>query len=409
KPNIHWVGYVDWSVRDFHSYNTEHGATYNSYLIQDEKTVLIDTVKGPFAHQLLNNIRELTTLDKIDYIVCNHAEPDHSGSLPGIVKALPNATLLCNDKCRNALSGYFDISNWKIKIVSPDTPLKIGSKTLQFLDTPMVHWPESMFTYIPEEKLLFSMDAFGQHLASSVRFDDQWDLSDTMREAKTYYANIVVPYNRQVQKTLEEAAKLKIEMIAPSHGLIWRKHIPEIVTAYDNWSSSTYKPRVVIVYDSMWESTTQLAETILDGVNDRSQNIDVQLLHARKCSLTRIATEMLDTPAVAFGSATLNAQMMPAMSAVLTYLKGLKFSKKAAFAFGSSGWGSGGAEQISKWFEEMQWDMVAPLARSRWRPAPEFKTLCFEAGKLLAKQAIALSGSDVPPGEKTGEKTGETS
>jgi flavorubredoxin len=328
-------------------------------------------------------------LEKIDYVVCNHAEPDHGGAMAAVLKNLPNATLVCDAKCRDILAGYFDISGWKIQIVKSGDQISLGKRTLAFLETPMVHWPDSMFTYIPEDKLLFSMDAFGQHIATSVRFDDEWNLSDILVEAKAYYANIVTPYGKQVQKTLEAGSKLAIEMIAPSHGLIWRKHLSAILDAYTNWSANKTEPKIVILYDSMWESTTRLADEVLAGINSVSQTINVQLLHARRNTLTRIATEMLDTSAVAFGSATLNSQMLPAMAAALNYIKGLKFAKKPAFAFGSCGWGIGGAEQISKWFDEMQWEQVAKHVPCRWRPNPESKTACFEAGKLLAEKVLS--------------------
>ena len=390
KPEINWVGYVDWSVRDFHSFDTHHGATYNSYLVQDEKVALIDAVKGPYAAQLLTNIRELIPLDRVDYVICNHAEADHAGGLPAVMSALPNATLVCNAKCREVLAGYFDISRWNIKVISPDEPLPLGRRSLHFLDTPMVHWPESMMTYCPQDKVLFSMDAFGQHLASSVRFDDQWNLSDIMLEAKAYYANIVAPYGRQVLKTLEAASKLDIDTLATSHGLIWRSHIPTILEAYTNWASGKTEPKILVLFDSMWESTAMMADAILAGAGSVSPGINVQLLHVRRNTLTRIATEMLDAAAVAFGSATLNGQMMPAMASALTYIKGLYRTspKRPAFAFGSTGWGIGGAEQVSKWFEEMQWEQVHEKTKAFWRPAQEHRQACFEAGQDLARRVI---------------------
>ena len=390
KPGIDWVGYIDWNVRDFHSFDVHYGATYNSYLVQDEKVALVDTVKGPYAVQLLSNIRELVPLDKVDYIICNHVEPDHSGALPAVLRALPNATLVCNPKSREILAGYFDLSNWRIKLLAPEETLSLGRRTLHFIDTPMVHWPDSMFTYSPQDKLLFSVDAFGQHLASSVRFDDQWNLHDVLVEAKTYYANIVAPYGRQVQKVLEAALKLDITMIAPSHGLVWRKNCRTILDAYADWAQGRCEPKIVIMFDSMWESTTAMADSILAGANSVSQDINVQLLHVRRNTLAHIATEMLDASAVAFGSATLNGQMMPAMAAALTYIKGLfRYVKKPSFAFGSCGWGIGGVEQIAKWFEEVGWDQVDKLARAQWRGTPEYHKACFDAGRQLAFKALA--------------------
>lgn len=386
--NIDWVGAVDWNVRDFHSFDTQRGATYNAYLIRDEKTVLIDTVKAPFTDLLLRNISEKVPLEKVDYVVCNHCELDHSGALPAVMKALPNATLLCNTKCREVLAAHFDIDNWKIQIVGPSDKISLGVRSLMFVNTPMVHWPESMMTYVPEEKILFSNDAFGQHLCTSVRFDDQWDLPQILSEAKAYYANIVTPYSKQVLKTLEGAKDIPIEMIAPSHGLIWRKNIPAIVASYSDWASGRYHAKILVLYDTMWESTAQMADEIVRGAISVSKTLDVQPMHVRKTSLTRIATELIDTPVIAVGSATLNTLMMPTMGAVLTYMKGLKFREKSTFAFGSAGWGPGGPESIAKWLEEMKYPAAAPLIRSKFRPTPDLLEQCFNTGAVLGKLAL---------------------
>jgi flavorubredoxin len=393
--NIDWIGYVDWSVRDFHSFDTFRGATYNSYLIRDTKTVVIDAVKAPYSQYQIQNIAEKTELGKVDYVVCNHAEPDHAGGLPALMAALPNATLLCNAKCRETLSMYFDIGNWKIQVISPEDKISLGSRTLAFINTSMVHWPESMFTYIPEEELLFSMDAFGQHIATSARFDDQYDLETILTEAKSYYANIVTPYSKQVLRTLDVAANTPIKMIAPSHGLIWRKHIPKIVAAYQDWAGGKYARKALILFDSMWDSTTKLAEAILDGARKESSEVDVQLMHVRRTTLTRIATEMLDASAVALGSPTLNLQMMPQMGAVLMYLKGLKFTSKSSFAFGSFGWAHAGSDQLDRWIEETGWVRLTSPIEAKFRPAPEVLEKAREAGKRLSQ--VALKGSTSEP------------
>lgn len=389
RPNIDWVGFVDWNVRDFHSYDTFRGATYNAYLVRDEKTALIDTVKAPYASNLLANIRELTDLSSVDYVVCNHAEPDHAGALGEVLKRLPNATLLCNQKCFDTLSMYFDTSDWKYEIVAEGDTRSLGSRTLAFVNTPMVHWPESMMTYVPEEKLLFSMDGFGQHYASSHRFDDENPLDVVMAEAKTYYANIVTPYGKQVHCTLDKASGLDIEMIAPSHGVIWRSHIPEIISAYRDWSNGKLAPKVLVIYDSMWESTGAMGEAIVRGAT--IDGVDVRLMHVRRTTLTEIAAEALDCPAIAFGSATLNRNMMPMASAALTYLKGLNPPKKATFAFGSYGWGIGGPEEVAKVLEAMKWDMIRPVLKTKYRPTPEILAECEQAGLELARKALAMA------------------
>jgi len=389
SDRIYWVGCVDWNVRDFHSYETSRGATYNAYLVRDEKTALIDTVKGPFAEDLLQSVSALTELSKVDYVVCNHAEPDHAGALPRVMEALPGATLVCDKKCVAALSKHFDTSGWKIQVVASGDSISLGQRTLQFIETPMVHWPESMFTYVPEERLLFSMDAFGQHYATSGRFDDEVPLCTLMEEAKTYYATIVTPYGKQVAGVLQQAATLGIEMIAPAHGVIWRSHIAKIVEAYKNWSVCRPKPKVLVIYDTMWDSTGRMARAIHQGAS--LPGVEAVLIHIRRWGLTRIATEVLDAATVAFGSATLNRGMMPMAGAVLTYLSGLSPVGKAGFAFGSYGWGKGGPQSVSTSLEAMQWEILREPLMAQYRPTPEVLDECREAGRMLAEKAREMS------------------
>ncbi|MDO4575655.1 MAG: FprA family A-type flavoprotein [Planctomycetia bacterium] len=385
-PDIHWVGYVDWNIRDFHSYKTFRGATYNAYLIQDEKVALIDSVKKPFAANLLENIQECVSLDKIDYVVCNHAEQDHAGALAVIMPQLPNATLVCNARCVDALKGYADISGWKIQTVANGDTLSLGQNTLHFLFTPMVHWPESMMTYVPEKKLLFSMDGFGQHIASSERFDDELPLEFLIEEAKTYYANIVYPYGRQVQTTLEAAAGLEIQMIAPSHGVIWRKNLGAILEQYQKWSTRTVEPKVVILYDTMWESTEQMAQAIYEGVLT-VPGVTATLMHVRKTSLTQIATAVMDARCVAMGSATLNTLPMPTMAAVMNYVQGLRLPVEFTVAFGSHGWGRGAVEELTAWFAKVQWNPIGEPVKCKWRPDAETLEKCRNAGQVLGEKA----------------------
>ncbi len=391
RENIDWVGYVDWTVRDFHSYNTHRGTSYNAYLIRDQKTALIDTVKEPYGDQLLRNVSALIDPAQVDYVVCNHAEPDHAGELPRVMRLLPHATLLCDKKCRTVLSQYVDTSSWKIQVVAEGDRISLGRRTLQFVETPMVHWPESMFTYVPEERLLFSMDAFGQHLATSPRFGDEVGLSTVMDEAKAYYANIVMPFGKPVAACLKKAATLDIDMIAPSHGVIWRNHVSEILDAYAGWAAGRVRPKVLVIYDSMWQSTTAMARAILEGASQ--PGVETQLIHVRSSDLTQIAAEVLDAAAVAIGSATLNTQMMPMMAAALTYLRGLRPRGKAGLAFGSYGWGRGATEAIDAWLAEAQWDVVREPIKVQYRPTPEMLEECRAAGELLAEKARAMAES----------------
>jgi flavorubredoxin len=387
--NIDWVGAVDWNIRDFHSYETDRGATYNAYLVRDEKTALIDTVKAPFADRLLQNVAALCDLSRVDYIVCNHAEMDHSGALPQVLQAMPQATLLCDKKCAAALGEHFDTSLWKIRVVANGEEISLGRRTLRFIETPMVHWPESMATYVPEEKLLFSMDAFGQHIATSERFEDEVDLDVVMQEVKTYYANIVMPYGRAVLQTLDRLATLPITMIAPSHGLIWRKHLDTVLAAYRNWANHRPQAKVLVIYDSMWESTAAMAQAILEGASQ--PDVSPSLISIRQSNLTHIATEVLDAAAVAFGSSTLNRGMMPMAAATLSYLEGLRPLNKAAVAFGSYGWGIGGPEAIDQALRRLEWEILREPLRAHYRPTPQVLGECRQVGQLLAERAKTLA------------------
>jgi flavorubredoxin len=389
RENINWVGYVGWTVRDFHGYSTNRGVTYNAYLVRDERTALIDTVKAPFADRLLQNVSALTDLAKVDYVVCNHAEPDHAGGMARVLAALPNATLVCDERCEAALSQHHDSSGWRTQTVATGDTLTLGKRTLEFIETPMVHWPESMFTYVPEEKVLFSMDMFGQHYSSSQRFDDEVPLCTVMEEAKAYYANIMMPFGHQVTRVLDAVAKLDIEMIAPSHGVIWRKHTREIIDACRHWATGRAKPKVLVIYDTMWDSTGEMARAIHDGASQTG--IAAELIEIRRSSLTTIATEMLDAATVAFGSSTLNQGMMPMAAAVLAYLKGLKPAGKAGFAFGSYGWNPGGPEAVDEAMKAMNWEVLRKPIKAQYSPTVEVLDACRAAGRLLAEKAKEIA------------------
>lgn len=390
KKGIDWVGYIDWTVRDFHGYKTESGSTYNAYLIRDEKIAVIDTVKGPYVDKYIEHIRALTDLEKIDYIICNHAEPDHSGGLPRIMTACPQAELVCNAKCKITLEKHYDTTDWKWRVVGDGDTLFLGKRTLTFVDTPMVHWPESMFTYVPEEKLLFSMDAFGQHYASGFRFDDEEPLDVILQEAKAYYANIVMLYGRPIAQTMARAATLDIEMIAPSHGVIWRSHIKEVFEAYQKWVVCKPVPKVIVLYASMWQSTEKMALAILEGAQEC--NVEAQFFNVDSTHMTRIVTEVLDCAAIAIGSSTLNNGIMPSMAGVLCYMKGLRPTHKKGFAFGSYGWSRrGGATEVGAAIEEMKIEIARDPIRAQYVPTPEILEECREAGRALGKYAESFA------------------
>ena len=388
SAGIDWVGHVDWGVRDFHGYRTDAGSTYNAYLIRDEKTALIDTVKGIYSSGLLARVAQLTDLSAIRYVICNHAEPDHSGGLSAVMTACRNAELVCDARCRDALQMHYDTNGWKWRIVSDGESISLGKRSMSFLETPMVHWPESMFTYVPEEKLLFSMDAFGQHYASSCRFDDEEPLDKVMREAKKYYANIVMLYGRQIAKVLERAAGLEIKIIAPSHGVIWRKNPDVILSAYRDWVVCRPGAKVLVIYDTMWKSTELMAEAIVDGVADRG--VEVRLFNVRNTHITTLAEEVLDCAALAVGSPTLNMTLMPQVAAALTYLKGLKPAGKCGITFGSYGWAKGGVKAIEEYMASMNVEMVGESIEAQFVPTEDVLEKCRNAGRMLADRALEM-------------------
>ena len=336
KKGIYWVGAVDWSMRSFHGYSTRRGSSYNAYLILDEKITLIDTVKAPFVTELLERVSSVVDPKKIDYIVSNHVEPDHSGSLPIVAKCCPNAKIVTS--APNGLKGLTGrYGELPYQAVKTGETLSLGARTLSFVATPMLHWPDSMVTYCPEEKVLFSNDAFGQHLAANRRFDDENDMHIIMEEAKKYYANILMLYGKQAQTALSALGGLPIETILTGHGISWRAHIPEILDAYKKWSAGELEKKAVVVFDSMWGSTERLARAITDAFT--AKGIPVAYFDLRADHISDVITEVLTAKYLAVGSPTINNQMMPPVAAFLCYLKGFVPKGRQAFAFGSFGWG----------------------------------------------------------------------
>ena len=386
---IDWVGHIDWTVRDFHGYETSAGSTYNSYLIRDEKTALIDAVKAPYVADLLANLVELIDPNKIDYVVCNHAEPDHSGGFPAVMGICKKAVLVCDAKCKDALEHHYDTKDWRFLVVREGETLSLGKRTLQFIETPMAHWPESMATYIPEDKLLFSMDAFGQHYASSERFDDEADLPAVLAEAKKYYANILMLYGKPVASVLNKLASVPCKLIAPSHGIVWRKNVATILEKYRDWSSGKLTAKVVVAYESMWKSTESMAAAIVEGV--MLEGVEVTLLNMRQGEITRLADEVLDAAVLACGSPTLNMNLMPQMAAALTYLKGLKATPKAGLVFGSYGWAKSGPEAVAEYLRAMKIVEVQEPLLCRYVPTAGDLSACRQAGRLLAQKARELA------------------
>jgi len=367
KDNIYWVGGIDWDLRNFHGYLTQRGSTYNAYLIVDEKITLIDTVKHYLADEMLERIAGVVDPSKIDLIVSNHVEMDHSGSLPHMMEIAPKAGIITSPNGEKGLEMHYK-KGWKMRAVKSGEQLKLGKYTLNFVLTPMVHWPDNMVCYLPEEKLLFSNDAFGQHIATSERFDDEYSLDIILEEAKKYYANIVLPYGAQVKKALEAVAPLAVETIAPSHGIIWRGNIDRILKEYAGWSSNATERKALIVYDTMWKSTEKIARAIYNAFENRGYF--PRLLNLQHNHISDIMTELMTAEYVCVGSPTLNNNMLPTVSAFLTYMKGLAPKERKGLAFGSYGWGGQSVKQVEEVLAGCGFTMMESV-RAQYIPGEE--------------------------------------
>ena len=369
SPKVWWVGGIDWNERLFHGYTTERGITYNAYLIMDEKITLIDTCKATFADELVQRISQVVDPAKIDVVITNHVEMDHSGSLPVIHKIAPNAEIYASAGAGvNELRAHFGIEATPVK--TGDT-LCIGERTLSFVTTPMVHWPDNMVTYTDVDKILFSNDAFGQHFATTKRFDDENDMCEVMKQAKKYYANIVWPYGMQAGRALAAVKGLELKMIAPSHGCIWRSHIDEIIAKYEEWTTYQTQEKAVVVFDSMWHSTESMAREICDAFI--AEGISAQLIDVKSTHISDIMLYMCDAKYVAVGSPTLNSNMLPTVASFLTYMRGLspKNEQRIGLAFGSYGWAPLGPKQVYAELENAKFQLPVPVVAQQWVPSEE--------------------------------------
>ena len=369
SPKVWWVGGIDWNERLFHGYTTEAGITYNAYLIMDEKITLIDTCKATFSNELVQRISQVVDPAKIDVVITNHVEMDHSGSLPVIHKIAPNAQIYASAGAGvNEVRAHFGIEATPVK--SGDT-LNIGERTLTFVTTPMVHWPDNMVTYSDVDQILFSNDAFGQHYATTKRFDDENDLCEIMKQAKKYYANIVWPYGMQAHKALEAVKGLELKMIAPSHGCIWRSHIDKILEKYEAWTTYQTEEKAVVVFDSMWHSTEMMAREICDSFI--AEGISAKLIDVKASHISDIMTDLCDARYVAVGSPTLNSNMLPTVASFLTYMRGLspKNDQRIGLAFGSYGWAPLGPKQVYEELEKAKFNLPVPVITQQWIPSEE--------------------------------------
>ncbi|NIP44834.1 MAG: FprA family A-type flavoprotein [candidate division Zixibacteria bacterium] len=389
KNNIYWVGAVDWDLRDFHGYSTEKGSTYNAYLVVDKKTVLFDTVKVELQKDLLANIQQITDPSRIDYIVVNHAEMDHSGSLPHILNIVKPEKIFCTAKCKDALIRHFHDESWQFEVIKEGDSIELGEKTIQFFDSKMMHWPESMVSYIPEDNLLISNDIFGQHWATSERFDDEVDQGELYWQSAKYYANIFMPFATPAQKFLKKLKEndLKIDMIAVDHGLIWRKDVDKIIGLYDKWSSGRFDKKAIVIYDTMWGSTKKMARAIGKGI--ASQDISVQVLDLRFNHRSDVITEALDSRAIILGSPVMNNNILPGMGGFLTYMKGLRPKNKIGGAFGSYGWSDKATKILKEYMDDLKFDIIGDGLSTQYVPTDDVLNQCYEYGVEIGKAVNA--------------------
>lgn len=388
KEGVYWVGVVDWALRQFHGHelSTHRGSSYNSYLIIDEKLVLVDTVWTPFQDQLIQNIREVVDPAKIDIVVANHAEVDHSGSLPAVMRHVPNATLIVSQRGRESIEGYYH-QPWNFKAVKTGDKVNIGKHDLVFIEAPMLHWPDSMFTYLTGKNILMPNDAFGQHYATAFRFNDQVDQEELFEEALKYYANILAPFSPLVSKKISEvlALNLPVDIVAPSHGIIWRKDPLQIVKKYQEWSAQKPEKSAVIIYDTMWDATRHMAEAIGQGI--AAEGVQYRIFHVGVSDRNDIVTEIFKSKAIIVGSPTFNQGVLPTIMPILEDLRGLKLQNKIGAAFGSYGWSGEGLSIIEEHLKRCKIPVVVDGVRSKWQSSEEDRNRCKELGQKVA-QAI---------------------
>lgn len=386
SENVWWVGASDWNVRNFHGYLTSRGSTYNAYLIIDEKVTLVDTVKTPFADEMLARISSVIDPEKIDYIISNHAEPDHSGALPAAVAAIKPEKIFTSVAGAKTLTAYYgDLGYTPVKT---GDAIELGKGKCAFVDTKMLHWPDSMVTWYDRDKVLFSQDAFGMHLAGSYLWADMYDWSVLEQEVRKYFANILNLYSEKVIALLDSlpGLGLDIRIIAPDHGPLWRKDHDKIIALYRDCAEQNPRPKALVAYATMWNATKCCAEAFADGV--RSKGVEVELADLNVCDRSDIMTKASLSGIIALGAPTMNNQVFPLMADVLNYLKGLRIKNKLGFAFGSCGWSGEGAKQIAAAFEEMKIEQPCPMKQVKYMPTEADLQEFFNTGVALAEQLL---------------------
>ncbi len=386
---VTWVGKIDWELKRFHGdeYSTNRGSSYNSYIVRGtEKTVLIDTVWLPYDKEFVARLKEEVDLKKIDAIVMNHNEIDHSGALPALLREIPDTPIYCTKKGEAILRGYYH-EDWNFINVKTGDKLSLGDIEITFIEAPMLHWPDTMFTYMSGDEILFSNDGFGQHYASESLYNDNVDEGELMYEALKYYVNILNPFSMMVTRKVNEilSMNLPLKMICPSHGVIWRENPRQIVEKYLAWANSYQEDQITIVYDTMWNSTRTMAEQIAAGIYDEDKAVTVKLMNVAKDDKNDIMTEIFRSKAILVGSPTINNGYSYAIAGILEMAHGLKFKKKKAAAFGSYGWGGEAVKKINPLLEEAGFELANEGIRAQWVPDQNAIEECRQFGKEFAK------------------------
>lgn len=383
---IYWVGIRDWELRKFHGeeYSTQRGSTYNSYLIKDQKTVLVDTAWEPFKEEYVARLDKAVGLKNIDYIVANHSEVDHSGSLDLLLSHIPGTPVYCTQNGAKMLKKHYH-KDWNFQVVKTGDTLKIGEYELLFIEAPMLHWPDSMFTYVKGASLLMPNDAFGQHYVTSQLFNDQVDQCELYQEALKYYANILTPFSKMVRQKIDQfkSLNLPVDMIAPSHGVIWRDNPLQIVEKYYEWAGDYQENMVAIVYDTMWKGTKKMAEAIAQGLE--KEQIPCRLIHGAKTDHTELMAAVFKSKGLLVGSSTINGGILSSIAAFLEAVKGMKFKNKAGAAFGTYGWSGESVKLISQGLEDAGIKLVQEGIRFQYNPTEEELEQCVAFGVSFAK------------------------
>jgi len=389
KNNVYWVGKIDWELRKFHGneYSTNRGSTYNSYLIREEKIVLIDTVWKPFSKEFVENLSKEIDLDKIDYVIANHAEIDHSGALPELMEKIPNTPIYCTANGVKSLKGHYH-KDWNFKVVKTGDTLDVGNgKQLIFVEMKMLHWPDSMACYLTGDNILFSNDAFGQHYATEFMYNDLVDQNELYAECIKYYANILTPFSALVDKKIKEvlALNIPIDIIATSHGVIWRDNPTQIVEKYLAWANNYQENQITILYDTMWDGTKRMAEAITKGIREIDKKVNVKMYHIAKTDKNDIITEIFKSRIIIVGSPTIGGGILSGVAEILEMIKGMRFKNKKAASFGCYGWSGESIKVIKEHLEKSGFSVINDGIRALWNPDDESLEKCVEFGREIAK------------------------